>query len=397
MKVVWLCNFANNEMNIHFKTLHVRELASWINNLIELFREQSDIELHIVAPNIFTNIDCSFIERGVYYHFYAFRLKLIPKKVNTLIKILFGTNYTCIQSKICKIIGEIQPEIIHLHGAENPYYSAGIIPLIGKYPVMLTIQGFIRNSSSKTKKIKKDIKIEEEIIRNVIHFGVRSKEMNEIILSLNPKARLYFHNYPLTIPKYVKNNGSSSFDIVFFARVHKDKGIEDLLQALVLIKKKKNDISLHIIGPIGQIYKQHLLSMIKSMKIESNVVWIGFMENQQDIFKYSVNAKICVLPTYHDILPGTIIESMLMKLPVISYAVGGIPGLNENECTVILVEKQNINQLAEKILQLLKNPDLRKSLAEKAFYYAHERFNNDNVVPDIVNAYRSILKENNIL
>ena len=392
IKVVWLCNFANHEMNVYFKPHHVRELAPWISNLIELFREQTEVELHIVAPNIFTNNDCFFVERGVYYHFYALRLKLIPKKVNKLLKIFFGSNFTGIQSKISKIIDEIQPQIIHLHGAENPYYSAGIIPLIGKYPVMLTIQGFIRNSSSKTKKIKRDIKIEEEIIKNVIHFGVRSKEMAEIILSLNPEAQLYYHNYPITIPMYIKNNESSTYDIVFFARVHKDKGIEDLLQAIALIKKGGKDISLHIIGPIGWVYKQHLQILIKSLAIESNVVWVGFIEDQQGIFKYAVNAKICVLPTYHDIIPGTIIESMFMKLPVIAYAVGGIPELNENECTIILVDKQNINQLAENILQLLNNTDLRKSLAGKAFCHAKERFNNNNVVPDIVNAYRSILK-----
>ena len=45
--------------------------------------------------------------------------------------------------------------------------------------------------------------------------------------------------------------------------------------------------------------------------------------------KHAINARICVLPTYHDILPGTILESMFMKLPVIAYDVTGLSELND--------------------------------------------------------------------
>ena len=56
---------------------------------------------------------------------------------------------------------------------------------------------------------------------------------------------------------------------------------------------------------------------------------LGFLKSQQDIYEHAIHSRIYVLPTYHDIIPGTIIESMFMKLPGIAYAVGGIPELNE--------------------------------------------------------------------
>ena len=66
-----------------------------------------------------------------------------------------------------------------------------------------------------------------------------------------------------------------------------------------------------------------------------------------DVFKEAIKAKICVLPTYYDVIPGTIIESMFMKIPVVAYAVGGIPTLNDNVETVRLVDKYDINGLAK--------------------------------------------------
>jgi glycosyltransferase involved in cell wall biosynthesis len=392
MKVVWLCHFANQEVKDHFKTPHVEETAPWIINLIELIRTRKDIELHIVSPNIFSNRRSTFYINRVTYHFYEVHSRMVPGIVSVLLSRLFSKDYTRIQTRINGIIEEIQPEIIHLHGAENPYYSAGIIPLIGKYPILLTIQGFARNSSLRNTTIKKCIQIEEQIISKINHFGVRTQEMCEIILSINHKAQLHYHNYPVTIPQYIKNN-ESIFDIIYFARLSKDKGIEDLLQALALLKKEKMDISLHIVGTGGKLYKYKLIRIIKALKIESNVVWAGFMKNQQDVFKYSANAKICVLPTYHDSIPGTIIESMFMKLPVVAYAVGGIPELNSKEETILLVEKNNISQLAVKISQLLNNTDLQNTLAEKAFFHIRERNNNKTVINDIVDAYNSILLE----
>ncbi len=395
IKVVWLCHFANSELKKHFQSPQINEFAPWINNLIELFKNSNQFDLHVVAPNVFTNTDCSFIKDGVNYHFYAFHFGFLPKKINALKKKLFGESYKNNQYKIVEIVDSIQPDIIHLHGAENPYYSAGILPLAGKYPVLVTIQGFIRNSLLRSKIIKKRINVEEEILSRFKHFGVRTIEMNQVISAINPKAKLHFHNYSIKKPSVIKNNigKDEPVDCLFFARICKDKGIEDLLKAIAIVKINQPNISLSIIGAANNNYLSQLKALCVELTIEQNVLFLGFLPTQEDIYKYALNAKMTVLPTYHDIIPGTIIESMFMKLPVISYSVGGIPELNSKEETIFLVEKNNINQLAEKILMLLNNVDLRITLAEKAFGNAGERFNDDSVVKDVLEAYKLILEE----
>ena len=398
IKVVWLCHFANQEMKEYFDTPNVNEFAPWISALIELIKKSNEIELHIVTPNVFTNRDCDFKKDGITYHFY----KSVPIPYNNSFfkRLYYGfqiesiTNYFWIKKKIIRAIKQIAPNMIHLHGAENAYYSAGILPLIGKYPILTTIQGFIRNSSDTSFNIRKRIAIEEEIIRRSNHFGVRTDEMSEIVKVINPLALLHLHNYPLEMPSEYKDNigEEEPIDCLFFARVEKDKGIEDLLAAISIIKQSIPAISVTIIGDAASRYLAYLKNMCLKLDIAGNVQFEGFLPTQEDIYPYLKKSKICVLPTYHDILPGTILLSMFMKLPVVAYAVGGLPELNIKDETILLAEKQNIYQLAELIMRLLNNVSLREILAEKAYKYASIRFDNSRVISDITNAYLEVLK-----
>lgn len=397
MKVVWLCHFSNKEMKEYFGVPELNEFSPWINNLIELFINLPGIDLHIVAPNVFNNTDSVFIKRGISYHFFKrlpipFNNKYL-KKIHSFLHVEYLTDFFWVKYKISHFVNRIDPDIIHLHGAENPYYSAGILPLLNKYRTFITIQGFIRNTTENSINIRKAIRVEEDIIKGGNNIGVRTLEMNETVLSLNPLATLHFHNYPLAIPTVMKTKTgrNESIDCLFFANVCKDKGIEDLLSAISIVKGKVGDVSLVVIGNTDKKYLTKLKFLCSELRITDNVEFLGFLPTQEDIYEVAIKAKMCVLPTYHDVIPGTIIESMFIKLPVVAYAVGGIPELNSDGDSVIIVEKSNINQLAEKILELLFNQELRTQLSEKAYELAHRRFNNDRVVLDIQKAYNAIL------
>ncbi len=392
MKVVWLCHFANQEMIAHFGVKKVREFAPWIGNLLLLFLAQKEIELHIVAPNVFNNKDTYFKKEGIHYHFFSVPAFVWPKKAQVLYRLIAGESYRRNQRKISNIIHEIRPDLIHLHGAENPYYSAGILPLLEKYKVLVTIQGFIRNTTHRNRAVRQRIRIEEEILKKARHFGVCTEEMAEIVRALNPNAELHFHDYPVTVPKCMKDNigGNEPVDCIFFARVSKDKGIEDLLEAISIIKKNRPEVSLMVIGGAPDSYLTLLKNRCAEMDIANNVRFMGFVPSQEDIYRYALDAKLCVLPTYHDAVPGTIIESMFMKLPVVSYAVGGITELNRDKETVFLSEKGNVIKLAGLIDSVLTNSDIRSHFAENAFAFAGNRFKNSSSVSCLLHIYSHI-------
>lgn len=394
IKIVWLCHFANEKLKNYFSKPNVREFSPWISNLIELFEKSNDIALHIIVPNVFTNTNCSFELEGIAYHCFSFYPKWLPRKIYNYSGFGYLTNYYFIRMRIAKIIKNINPDLIHLHGAENPYYSIGILPAINKIPILLSVQGFVRNATFKNRVIKYRIALEQKIINKVKHIGVRTTEMSETIMSLNPNAELHFHNYPISIPKISKSeNDIEEYDLVFFARLTKDKGIEDLIEALAIVQKIIPDVLLCVIGGTSKSYMIFLKETILRLGLVNNIKFVGFIKDQQELFRIAVKAKIYVLPTHHDIIPGTIIECMFMKIPVISYAVGGIPEINKEDENIVLVPKGEINTLAEKIIQLLEDPFRQKSLRDKAFRRASEMFNNNRIMADIMDAYKIIIDD----
>jgi L-malate glycosyltransferase len=77
--------------------------------------------------------------------------------------------------------------------------------------------------------------------------------------------------------------------------------------------------------------------------------------------KFLDDADILLNPTNVDNLPMSLIEAFASGLPVVSTRIGGIPDLVGEE-TALLVEAGNYREMAEKILCLLANPDLAKTL-----------------------------------
>ena len=182
------------------------------------------------------------------------------------------------------------------------------------------------------------------------------------------------------------------FDLVFFARMSKDKGIEDLLRAVSIIKKHKPDISLCAIGGGKPDYFKNLAS---DLGIEKNVFWAGFLQIQEEVHKLASIARISVLPTYHDIIPGTIIESMFIKLPVVAYNVGSIHEVNKHRMIISLVTKGDIEALANAILGLLKDENLQKRRANLGYQRAIEMFttSNDEIRENLFEAYRAVIND----
>jgi glycosyltransferase involved in cell wall biosynthesis len=393
IKVVWLCHFSSQEIQGLLKpSERIEEYAPWITEASRLFEFSNDIDLHIVSPHEYISSDRNFDLRGIHYHFFNAHIPFWGRGWPYFFKFDYWTDFLGNKIKIRKIIKEINPDIIHLHGVENAYYSSSIFQFQGLYPILITVQGFISHTTLERNYFyNKRIKTESRILKKFTHFGYRTIPMGKEIHKYNPNAKLHWHYYPVF--KVSPIEIEKRFDVVFFARLSKDKGIEDLLKAISIVKKDLDGITVCIIGTAHPIYLDYLKDLATELKIFENIYWAGFLNSQADLFRIVSSSKISVLPTWHDIIPGTIIESMFLKLPVVSYSVGGIPEINDKEEYVTLVSKGDINALAEKILWLLKNPNIIIRQRERAYTRAVEMFDNTRIPVDLLKAYKEVIYE----
>ena len=171
------------------------------------------------------------------------------------------------------------------------------------------------------------------------------------------------------------------FVIVYSGRINNEKGISELIDAMIQLKKMPK-IKLMILGSSFFDNTKNEDAFIQSLKdkakrVDKKIVFTGFISYDQ-VPNYLQLADVAVLPSMWDEPFGlTIVEAMAVGLPLITTRSGGIPEICEGVAT--LVERNNIvNNLTEAILSIYKHPAKRKQMAaaslERAKFFNKKDF-----------------------
>ena len=118
----------------------VAEFAPWITNTIPLFENQKWIELHIVALYEYISGIKEFSINGVYYHFFNPYIPLCGRHWPWFFKWDYCTSFSKNKKIVRKIVDNINPDIIHLQSAENPYFLVTAFQFVDKLPFVVNLQ-----------------------------------------------------------------------------------------------------------------------------------------------------------------------------------------------------------------------------------------------------------------
>lgn len=393
MKIVWICHFNNPGL---IRLLNVKRpravFAEWMPHFIDPFLDDPAYELHIIVPFYEISIYRKVSDKNVHYHLFndniPFTTKQLPFSLNYRMNFIFTKIFTCL------LINYINPAIVHLFGAENAYYSSIVLTLKkSRIPVFISIQGFASlNFPDKSIVLKKRIEVEQRIFNTFKYFGVSLNFSKNVVSALNPGALFYFHNFPKTMPVAdAETDPLKEYDCIYFARIDKEKGIEDLIQAAGLLVRNHPAIKIAVIGSGAKEYLNGLKQQVTDFGLESNFIFLGFLPGQADVHKEVRKAKAVVLPTHNDLMPGTIIESMLLRVPVVTYAVGGISELNQNGQCLFMAPAKDIVALATAIERVLKNDGNVSEVVERAYNTALAHVDYGKIKEDLITAYSEIL------
>jgi GalNAc-alpha-(1->4)-GalNAc-alpha-(1->3)-diNAcBac-PP-undecaprenol alpha-1,4-N-acetyl-D-galactosaminyltransferase len=151
--------------------------------------------------------------------------------------------------------------------------------------------------------------------------------------------------------------------ILAVGRFNKLKGFDKLVKAFAEIKNKKG-YKLYIVGGQGNVNKLDLKPLIKELNLENEVVLPGFVNNIDELY---MKAKIFVLSSEYEALPGVLIEAMSFGCACISFDCPyGPREIIENNVNGILVENQNIDDLSITLENLINNEEKQKYLSLNA-------------------------------
>jgi len=143
--------------------------------------------------------------------------------------------------------------------------------------------------------------------------------------------------------------------LIFVGRLNNFKDPVTMLRGYGIAKKRIPDLKLVVCGDGDMRPDCERLA-------DKDVHFLGFVGNVPPLLR---GADIYVITSVYDASPRSLMEAMCMGLPCIATRVGGIPEYLPEDCGV-LIEPGNPGLLAEKIVQLAKNREMREGAGKRS-------------------------------
>lgn len=241
------------------------------------------------------------------------------------------------------IIEQTTPSILHLttrkitHKLIGYFFLPWLIRMFyPKATSIITVSEAVRDDLKKI--IKRDIKI--EIIYNPVVDEKILEKSKEIV-----DEKIFISNLPI---------------ILTAGRLVDAKDYTTIIKAFANILRVK-EANLVILGEGEE--EKNIKNLISKLGIEDRVYFLGFKDNP---YKYFSKSSVFLSASKREGFSNSIVEAMFCGVPVVATDAAGPKEIIENGKNGILAKIGNSEELSEKIIYLLNNPDVAKKIAEEA-------------------------------
>jgi glycosyltransferase involved in cell wall biosynthesis len=233
-------------------------------------------------------------------------------------------------------------------------------PLVGKWGVKKTIRCCARRI----------IAVSHAVLRNVMQANPSATE--QVVYNGVPDQFFAVNDTRESLsPATTVGSSDSRLTIGVPGTLRRMKGQDFFLKSMLLAVQGLDDFEIVITGEGPDDYRNELLSIAADARLHGHVRFVG---NVADMPKFLESCDIAVVPSSCDPLPRTVMESMAAGVAVIGTDVGGIPEMIDHEQTGLLVEFNNLQQMADSVLRLAHDLDLRSRLGVAARASAQQKF-----------------------
>jgi len=215
-------------------------------------------------------------------------------------------------------------------------------------------------------------------IKGILHkYGVPNEKMVTI------------HN--LFSPKEVTSTKKTEIYFCWAGRIDKQKGIEYLIYAFAKVVRYSPQVKLYLIGDGKD--KRKIFTLASQLGILRQVVFTNWVEHEEVVKLFSGARGVVIPSVYPEVFPTTMLEAMGCATPVIGTNHGGIPEIIIDGYNGFLVKPENSNELAEKMIFLLKNPNEAERMGENALTTIKEKITVEAIVDRHIELYKKLLEK----
>lgn len=286
-------------------------------------------------------------------------------------------------------ISSFKPDIIH----SGHIWIISSIAVQYNIPVIITCHGSDIMGYNESNKFHKHVKDAANGCKKIIAISKHNKEVldntyisrkDDIILIPNGYNPHMFYREECDKEEILKSlKIYKKYDkiVCFAGRLAKNKGVDILLNS-AKIYEKENVLTLIV----GNGSEYDVLYPLKEQLGLKNVVFVGD-KTQEELRKIYSISDVCAVPSREEAFGLVAIEAIACGVPVIATKQGGIPDF-VNEDVGILVQKENVEQLADAINKVL-NGEVKfdKDLLQS---YAKNNYSQEILINNLLNLYEEV-------
>lgn len=415
MKILWFSNTPANGIR-HFDNESVK--GGWLQSFDELIQDKIELHVAFYYPGHFSSFKYG---KTTYHPISRKNWKMFSVKATLFNTIVHKEDlgiYTA-------IIQKVQPDLIHIHGTENPF---GYLLQAVDVPVVISIQGIINvylhkfsiafddqnlNTNSKTirdgvkhylfrenflnaKKVFRSMqKRESEILRNATHIIGRTSWDRRVTNILAPFSK-YYHSDELMRISFYKNiwqarKAGDRFIIFTTNDNNPYKGFETICETVLLLNQLKFDVEWRVAGiASGDLIVKVVKKKLGKRFPFKNLILIG-KQPEKTILQNLLDANLYVMPSHIENSPNNLCEAMMLGLPCLSTFAGGTESLLENNVTGILIQDGDPWSMAGSIVEIKANYEAAIARGKRAREAALIRHDHNRNIENLLGIYTSII------
>lgn len=356
------------ESNQFYQFLPLKEYFEEIDLVVMLKRDVNSRLPNVVDLSGFNIYTLPFCRNG-----YELHIKKLPNMIFSLTKLFLKYRHRW--------------DAILIFKSFLPNHISYLLAKIFGKPIVFYINGcheiFRWDLSYKVQRFPKKFagwflsKYYELVSKLMIKHAVTIVDSKEVFdLFKNGKKHLY-RTFSTTVKsgdiiqeKEIQRDLTDVLTLLTVCRVHPQKGLEYLIEAVGKVKKSGINVELNVVGPLMGVafgnYEGLLREKVSYLGLSDHVKFIGTVGDRGKLKEFYKNADVFVLPSLSEGSPKVIPEAMACGLPVISTDISSIPDLIQDGVEGILIRPKDVDGLANALMRLAQDPGLRYRIGKAA-------------------------------
>ncbi len=298
-----------------------------------------------------------------------------------------------------KLYRKERPDIVHHVGLKNILWGGLAAKLIGIKGVVNAVSGLggLFNGGK--------LSITTRVILAVMRFSNRRKNV-KVIFQNNDDMSIFLANNVVS-PKQIEFTKGSGIDlteyaytpepeggkitIIFTARMLKEKGIFDLIEAAEKMKCTYTDKVKFLL--CGRLTSNKTGITEEYMQEHCDGEYICWLGERNDVKQLLEKSHIMAFPSYYrEGVPKSLIEASAIGRPIVTCNSIGCRDVVDSGINGFLIEPQNVGQLVDALNTLIDDPLLRQRMGKAARKKAEREFSITKVVDTHLKIYEELAR-----